>query len=282
MPLFVVATPIGNLKDLSPRAMESIKKAEIILAEDTKVAAKLLTLCGISKAGDNKKFIRCDKYSEKKLTQETNFINRLISGTNIVMLSDAGSPTISDPGAPIVRLAHKEKVPIIPVPGPCAAIAALSVSGYNSSSFFFGGYFPNSSVARRSLITKNKNIPHSQVYYETPHRIKKCVKDLCQLWGKDSKVLFARELTKMHQTLFKGTLAELDSYLEDNEIKGEIVLVLEERRIKNQNELQDEDETILKLLLKHLPIGTAANLAAQIRKKSKKLFYTKALNYKDE
>ena len=280
MPLFVVATPIGNLEDMSPRVLETLRQAELILAEDTKRTAKLLTLCGINKT-TSKHLIRCDSHKEQQLCNDAGFVNRLRNDTNIVIVSDAGSPTISDPGAAVVRLAHKEKISVIPIPGPCAAIAALSVSGYSSSSFFFGGYFPSASVARKKFILEHKNTPHPSVYYESPHRIKECLQDLCELCGEQRHALLARELTKTYQTICSGTLAEIREHLENNESKGEITLVLAGFNHENEDKLQDEDEHVLRLLLDCLPVNTATDIAAQIRKKSKKLFYRKALEYKD-
>ena len=298
MPLSVIATPIGNLEDLSPRALKHLKQAEIILAEDTRKTQALLASHKITA-----KLRRCDSYEEERLVASDKFLREMKSGAEIALVSDAGSPTISDPGAKIVALAHEHKVPVVVVPGPSALIAALSVSGFGGSKFYFGGYLPAAENNRRKVIQQYASAPlevldskTNLVFYETPHRIKGALDDLCEIWGEGRRALLARELTKEHETLYRGTLTEIRDSISEQELKGEIVIVLENAAASGDDtkagggkatksgsaELTEADKSVLKLLLEDLNLKEAAAIAAKLTNKSKNLFYEQGLKFKDE
>lgn len=290
MPLYVIATPLGNAEDFSPRALESLKQAQLILAEDTRKLRGLVATYGLANQID-RKTQRCDSYVEKQLCENPKFIEQLKSDINIALVSDAGSPTISDPGTYVVALAHREGIRVIPVPGPCAVTAAISISGFNGARFVFGGYLPSADNDRRKMIEQHRTIKDSVIFYETAQRIHESLRDLCALWGADRQAFLARELTKQHQTLYRGTLLEIQKQLTENECKGEMVLVLEGAKNKKNagvegmegaQQLTQEDKFMLKLLLEHLPPKTCAAVAAKIASKNKKLFYEHAIEMSRE
>ena len=273
MPLYVVATPLGNREDLSPRAISVLKSSDLILAEDTR---KLRALLADSRIKNIKRF---DAYEEKRLCRDARFIQELKRDIKIVLVSDAGTPAISDPGSSLVALAHTESIEIIPVPGPSALIVALSLSGFDTSKFSFGGYLPGKRSDRQKTLQNYQDSRNCVVFYETPHRIKDCLVDLTQVWGGKRQILLARELTKTYETLYRGTIDEIHKQLKNEEIKGEMVIVLEGENTndKNADKLSPKDIFMLKLLLNHLPISTASGLSAQLSGKSKKLFYEQAI-----
>ena len=273
MPLFVVATPIGNLADISTRALEVLGAVELVLAEDTAHSGKLLRHFGIKTP-----LKRYDAYQEKK--NDAALRNLLGTDADIALISDAGSPLISDPGALIVRIAHSMKVRVIPIPGACAAVAALSASGFLSQSFVFGGYLPRTENPRRALLHKYRNFLETIVFYEVPHRIRKSLRDVEEVWGAERKAVFARELTKVYESVNAGTVAEIRQAVEEKEPKGEMVLVLEGKK-EEKPSWDEEDARILKLLLNTLSNKQAADLAARIRGKSRNIFYRRALAIKD-
>nr|MCH9665055.1 16S rRNA (cytidine(1402)-2'-O)-methyltransferase [Gammaproteobacteria bacterium] len=194
MPLYVIATPLGNAEDFSPRALESLKQAQLILAEDTRKLRGLVATYGLANQID-RKTQRCDSHVEKQLCENPKFIEQLKSDINIALVSDAGSPTISDPGTYVVALAHREGIRVIPVPGPCAVTAAISISGFSGARFVFGGYLPSADNDRRKMIDQHRTIKDSVIFYETAQRIHESLRDLCTLWGADRQAFLARELT---------------------------------------------------------------------------------------
>ncbi|MBE8182829.1 MAG: 16S rRNA (cytidine(1402)-2'-O)-methyltransferase [Candidatus Portiera sp.] len=304
MPLYVVATPIGNIEDLSPRALQTLKDSQLILAEDTRKIRDLVAVYGLANQIERKSQ-RCDSRAEQQLCKDPKFIEQLKSNIQIALVSDAGSPAISDPGASIVALAYREGVQVIPVPGPSAVTTALSISGFSDTQFIFAGYFPRTSNERCKIIQQYKTAKSSIVFYETAQRIDDSLKELCELWGAERQALLARELTKQYESLYRGTLPEIKQQLVEgvSECKGEMVLVLEgvkgakgvkgvkewgsESAIQslgatlypdaNQEQLSEEDKFMLKLLLEHLPSKTGAAIAAKITSKKRKLFYEQAI-----
>lgn len=293
MPLYVIATPIGNSADLSPRALTILKSAKLILAEDTKKTRNLLIAFGIAPR-DKNIIQRCDSYEEKRLCESKKFTELLKSDVPIALVSDAGTPTISDPGTVIVALAHQLGVPTIPVPGPSALIAALSVSSFHSSSFAFGGYLPSNSSDRKKVIKQYRVNKNCVVFYETPHRIQATLDELCELWGAERQAMLARELTKDYETLYRGSLQDIKQNLVADEQRGEMVLVLDglksaEKDVgadslsgEKSEQLTEQDKYMLTLLLEHLPLKTASGVAAQISGKSKKIFYEGGLGLKQK
>ena len=265
---------MGNLADISKRALCVLADAECILAEDTSRSIKLLSAFGI-----NTPLKRYDAAQEKRLNQNAQLRAFMRRDASIALISDAGSPLISDPGALIVELAHKMKKQVIPIPGPCAAIAALSVSGFQTQSFFFGGYLPRVKAARCAILEKYRSSPDAIVFYEVPHRIQKSWVDVQAILGNERKAVLARELTKVYETVLRGTVAEISQAVHGAQPKGEMVLVLEGNK-EEKPQWEEEDERVLKLLLTAMPRRQAATLAAKVRRKKRNLFYRHVLAMK--
>lgn len=249
---YVVATPIGNLKDISLRAIETLKSCSIIAAEDTRRASKLLNFLEI-----RAKIISCHEYNElKRLNLILETVN---SGKNVCYLTDAGSPGISDPGAKLVSALRREGINILPVPGPSAVSCALSVSGIRANAYFFGGFLPTKDNEKRQFFKfiKGMNIP--VVIFEAPHRLKESLKLMLELLG-DIEIFFAREMTKRFEEYQLIPLSVLLKSLEPKEVKGEITLVLPPIKTNAKKEAEDTEEIkeFLKVILGKKKMGTKA------------------------
>jgi 16S rRNA (cytidine1402-2'-O)-methyltransferase len=217
--LHIVATPLGNLDDLTFRAVKCLKEVDLIACEDTRRTAKLLNHLGIKKP-----LISCFEHNE--LTRIDELLSRIGRGESVALVSDAGTPTISDPGFALVRAAHERGITVSPVPGPSALVAALSVSGLPTDAFFFSGFPPRTSGARRTRLAALKELPATLVFYESPHRIVESLRDMAAVLG-DRPAFLGRELTKVHEEFLGGVLSEIAGTLEArDEIKGEIVIVV--------------------------------------------------------
>ena len=265
--LYIIATPIGNLNDFSSRGMETLSKVNKIIAEDTRVSRKLLAHFNISKP-----ILSLHDYNEKVRAKE--IIGYLLKGESIALISDAGTPLISDPGFNLVRLAHQHNIRVIPIPGPCALIAALSVSGLPTDRFVFEGFLPAKSAVRKKHIEALAKERRTMVFYEAPHRIKSTLQDLAVTFGLTREATLARELTKVFETVKKGTIEELLAFVENDpyQQKGEIVFIVEGVKAKKAD-LTVEAEQVLKILLAELPLKQAVNLAANITGIRKKVLY---------
>lgn len=218
--LYVVATPIGNLRDLSPRAKDILEQATIIAAEDTRVAKKLFTLLGISL---KKTFITYEDHSENYKFQSV--IDLITEGNSVALISDAGSPLISDPGYKLVRECRKQGIKVTTLPGPCAVICALQLSGLPTNRFMFAGFIPNKDKARLNLFSELKNINTTLVFYETAVRLTKTLEALQKIMpARDIAVV--REISKIYEECITGTIDEVISKLNTSSVKGEIVLVV--------------------------------------------------------
>lgn len=218
--LFLVATPIGNLEDISPRALRILKEADLIACEDTRHTSKLLTRYGIDTPRKS-----YHEYNEEKRTLE--LMQRLEEGMDIALVSDSGTPLLSDPGYEIVSACRREQVRVVPVPGPNAAVAALVGSGLPTDSFFFNGFLPARSSARRRRLEELSSIQATLVFYEAPHRLLGTLTDMIAVLG-PRRGSVARELTKLHEEFLNGTLPELLQQLESREkIRGECVIVVD-------------------------------------------------------
>ncbi|MFH1253751.1 MAG: 16S rRNA (cytidine(1402)-2'-O)-methyltransferase [Candidatus Uhrbacteria bacterium] len=220
MKLFIIATPIGNLSDLSPRAAETLRLSDAILCEDTRVTLKLLQHLAIKKP-----LIALHQHSDDKRINE--IIKLLKEGKTLSLVTDAGTPGISDPGGKFVEMALKElsdDLSIVPIPGPCAAISALSISGFPADNFLFLG-FPPHKKGRQTYFSRVAETEDTVVFYESTHRILKTLAELGDKIG-DRKIVVCRELTKMHETTYRGTAAEVTKALEKGSIKGEFVVVV--------------------------------------------------------
>jgi 16S rRNA (cytidine1402-2'-O)-methyltransferase len=217
--LYIVATPIGNLEDISFRAVRVLKEVDLIACEDTRYTAKLLTHYGITTPRES-----CHEFNEESRTPE--LLEKLREGKNIALVSDSGTPLISDPGYRLVSSCRNQGIPVIPIPGPSAAIAALVGSGLPSDSFFFEGFLPARSSTRRHRLIELANIPATLIFYEAPHRILSCLEDMAAIFG-DREAVVAREMTKIHEEFVNGKLTELLSLFQNRpKIQGEIVLIV--------------------------------------------------------
>ena len=272
--LYVVATPIGNLADISFRALETLKSTDLIAAEDTRHVRVLLQHYGI-----NAKVIAFHQHNEEKLSET--LLSKLRGGMDIALVSDAGTPLICDPGLPLINAAKEAGITVIPIPGACALVTALSAAGLPLSKFSFEGFPPRTSSARQAFFKQKLPDVHTWVFYESSHRILPALKDLLAVLPPGRDIVLARELTKFHETMIKTTIeAAVQLVQEDaNMRKGEfVVIVAGAAEIKeNEKNLSAEQKRILTLLLKHHSTKLAAELAAEITGARKKLLYQAAL-----
>jgi len=218
--LYIIATPIGNLQDISPRAAEILRQADIIACEDTRVSKKLFSLLGLPL---DKKFIKYEDHTEEKQAQ--NLIDLISAGSAVALISDAGSPLISDPGYKLVRKCREQNVYVTAVPGACAVITALQLSGLPTNRFMFAGFIPNKDKARTDLFNELKNIDTTLIFYETAPRLLKTLEQAEPIF-KGREIAVARELTKMYEEVVGGTIAEVMQYFMQNEPRGEFVLMI--------------------------------------------------------
>ena len=217
--LYLVPTPIGNLADITSRALECLQNSEIIACEDTRLSGRLLAHFGIKK-----KLISYHDFNEEKRLPQ--LLEILKAGGNISVITDAGSPGLSDPAYRIIRAAIENDIKISPLPGPTALIPALTGSGLPLDRFFFEGFLPNKSGGRKNRLEKLKELEHTLVFYESPHRIEKTVADALEILG-DRRACIAREMSKIYEEFIRGSLTELLDIITRRKLKGEIVLVIE-------------------------------------------------------
>ncbi len=272
--LYIIATPIGNLKDISPRAAEILEEAEIIACEDTRVAKKLFTLLGLPL---NKKFIKYEDHSEEKQAQ--GLIDLINSGAAVALISDAGSPLISDPGYKLVRKCREQKVYVTAIPGACAVITALQLSGLPTNRFMFAGFIPNKDKARADLFDELKNIDTTLVFYETAPRLLKTLEQAAQTFA-GREIAVARELTKMYEEVVGGDIGGVTDYFTANEPRGEFVLMIAPPTQK-EYELDDVRE-ILQKRLAETSLKTAVKEICTQYGLNKNEVYALALELKDE
>ncbi|MCI2262874.1 16S rRNA (cytidine(1402)-2'-O)-methyltransferase [Xanthomonas indica] len=265
--LHVVATPIGNLADLTPRAQETLRSVAAICAEDTRRSGQLLAHFGIERP-----LLALHEHNEEALSQR--IVARLLEGQSLALVSDAGTPLVSDPGYRLVRAARAAGVRVSPVPGACAAIAALSVAGLPSDRFAFEGFLPAKASARRERLVRLAGEPRTLVFYEASHRIAESLADCRAAFGDARPAVLARELTKLFETVLDGTLADLHARVEadDNQRKGEFVLMVQGAGDDADAQLA-EGRRVYAKLSEHLPPSTAAKLAAELTGASRKALY---------
>ncbi|MGD8672365.1 MAG: 16S rRNA (cytidine(1402)-2'-O)-methyltransferase [Thiogranum sp.] len=273
--LYVVATPIGNLSDMSQRAVEVLNKVDRIAAEDTRRTGRLLQHYAIQTP-----MVALHEHNERELAP--GLVKQIGEGQTLALVSDAGTPLISDPGYRMVRLAREAGVNIVPVPGPSALIAALSASGLPTDHFVFEGFLPSRQTARKARLEALRSEPRTLVFYEASHRILDCLKDMLVVYGVERRAVLARELTKQFETIRDGTLQELVRWISDdpNQQKGEFVVIVEGEQANEAHAVDAEAERVLNLLLDELPIKTAAKLAARITGVNKRALYDRALQIK--
>ena len=240
--LSIVGTPIGNLGDFSPRGIETLTNADYIAAEDTRVTLGLLTKFDIKKP-----LVSC--YKPKEQEKSERIIELLINGNNIAMVSDAGMPCISDPGAVLVRKCYERGIPVEVIPGCNAAVAAVALSGLEVDRWVFEGFLPVPKKERTERLDVVKNLPHALVFYEAPHKIKQTLSDLCDALGGERPAALCRELTKLHEETIRGTLDELSHYYDDIEPRGEYVIVVKGAEITRAEFTLEQATTLAKQLV---------------------------------
>lgn len=268
--LFVVATPIGNLADASPRALEVLRTADLIACEDTRTTRTLLARHGIAA-----RTLALHSHNERAATGR--LVDALREGRNVALVSDAGTPALSDPGALLVEQAHRAGIRVSPLPGPSAAAAAFSVSGFAADRFLFAGFLPSSAAARRkALDALDLTLP--VIIYEAPHRIADTLQDLAERFGAAREVLIGRELTKKFEEVARLPLGEAPAWLtaQPHRLQGEFVLVIAPGQPRPGAAAVDADR-VLEVLLEELSPSDAARLAARITGSSKRTLYRKAL-----
>lgn len=265
--LYVVATPIGNLADLSPRAQEVLRSVAAICAEDTRHTGQLLSHFGISKP-----LVALHDHNEEAMA--TRVVSRLLTGESLAVVSDAGTPLVSDPGFRLVRAARAAGIKVSPIPGACAAIAALSVAGLPSDRFVFEGFLPAKAAARRERLNKLAAETGTLVFYESSHRIAESLADMALAFGSERPAVVARELTKLFETVLDGSLAQLLATVQadDNQRKGEFVVMVQGAGDDEEAKVA-EGRRLYAKLNEHLPPSTAAKLAAELSGAPRKALY---------
>lgn len=273
--LYVVATPIGNLADMVPRAVDILQSVALIAAEDTRHSRRLLDHFNIR--------TRCVAYHDHSSAADLDaLLAELREGRSIALISDAGTPLLSDPGYQLVDAALTAGFQVVPVPGACAAIAALSAVGLPTDRFVFEGFLPAKTVARRQRLEQLQSETRTLIFYEAPHRLLETLRDMVEVIGGERVAALARELTKLHETVHRAPLAELTAWVEadPNQSRGECVLLL--RGSEVAAELDADSERVLKVLLEELPLKQAAALAARITGRKKNELYQLALRWRGE
>jgi len=273
--LYLVATPIGNMKDMSPRAVDTLNEVDLVAAEDKRRSSRLFSYFNIKTP-----MISYHDHNEDKQIQK--IIDLLLCGKSVALVSDAGTPLISDPGYRLVRTAKNNGLKVSTIPGPCALIAAISASGLPSDRFIFEGFLPAKSSARIAKIQSISSELRTIIFYEAPHRILEALEDMLVVINPLRQIFVARELTKTYETFLSGTLIEVLELIraDINQQKGEIVLVLAGRDPSEGNPDTNESDRILSILLEELPLKQAASLVAKITGGQKNIFYKLALSLK--
>lgn len=274
--LYVVATPIGNLSDITLRALEVLGEADTIAAEDTRNTRHLLQYHGIGDA----RLLALHQHNERGAAEKV--IALLQQGQNVALVTDAGTPAVSDPGAVLVETVLAAGFRVIPIPGASAAVAALSASGMCSPHFLFYGFLPNKSTARCTVLQALIEHPYTLVFYEAPHRILECTEDLRAVFGAEREIVFAREITKLFESIHRCKLKEAMAWLQSdpNNQRGEFVLMVSGAALREG--MDAETERTLGLLLEELPLKQAVQLAVKITGANKNELYQRALALKTE
>jgi len=274
--LYVVATPIGNLGDISARALAVLAHADLVAAEDTRTTGHLLAHHGIAA-----KLVALHEHNEAARAAE--LVARMQAGKTIALVSDAGTPGISDPGALLVARAMGAGIAVCPIPGANAAVAALSAAGLSAPHFLFYGFLPVKPAGRRKALEALRELPYALVFYEAPHRVTECVADLGATLGAEREIVIARELTKLFETIHRCRLDQAGDWLaaDLNRQRGEFVLIVSGAREERQEGLPAEAERVLRLLLAELPLKQSTALAAAITGARKNELYARALALRD-
>ncbi|GHG72396.1 ribosomal RNA small subunit methyltransferase I [Alishewanella longhuensis] len=272
--LYVVATPIGNLADISQRAINTLTQVSCIAAEDTRHSGKLLQHLGISN-----RLLALHDHNEKQ--RAASIIEKCLAGEDIALISDAGTPLISDPGYSLVRLCREAGVPVVPVPGPCALITALCAAGLPTDKFQFIGFLAPKSSQRQTQLAAVPDSAGTIISYDTARRILDTLQDVVAVFGAERQLVLAKELTKTFEHFACGTAAEITQWLTEDpqRCQGEMVLMIAPAPSKADAEISEEVQRTLKILLAELPLKQAAALTAQIHNEKKNALYQLALSW---
>ncbi len=273
--LYIVATPIGNLNDITQRAIITLESVDLIAAEDTRHSGLLLQHYGIKKP-----FFALHDHNEQQ--KASHLIEKLKNGINIALISDAGTPLISDPGFHLVRACQKENIVVVPIPGACAAITALSVAGIASNRFSFEGFLPAKTKARCDKLAELETETRTLIFYESTHRILDTLNDMSKIFGGERYIVIARELTKTWETIYGDTLENIIPWLKEdsNRTRGEFVLIVDGISEKdNNNEISPQAVKLLELLTKELPLKKASSIVAETFGYKKNALYQYGLDF---
>ncbi|HTM64023.1 MAG TPA: 16S rRNA (cytidine(1402)-2'-O)-methyltransferase [Gammaproteobacteria bacterium] len=270
--LYIVATPIGNLGDMTPRAVDVLQRVDKIAAEDTRHSAPLLKHFSI-----NKPVISLHDFNERERMEQV--MEALRNGESIALISDAGTPLISDPGFHLVREAKAQGIPVSPVPGACALIAALSAAGLPTDKFIFEGFLPAKNEARKNYLHTLLREPRTIMFYEAPHRLQETLQSLLEVFGGNRKAVVARELTKMFESIIADDLQKLMDYYSqhEDECRGEIVILLAGAEAADNASVSVHPQDVLNILLQELPLKQAVSLASKITGARRNELYDAAL-----
>ena len=273
--LFVVATPIGNLEDLTPRARQTLTAVDLVAAEDTRHTRRMLITIGAKPA-----LLALHDHNEEQAVH--GFIESLKGGKDVALVSDAGTPLVSDPGFRLLRAAHEHDIKVVPIPGASAVTAALSVAGLPTDRFCFEGFAPSRRTARRQWMQNLATEERTIVLYESVHRIEECLADLADIFGADRRAFIGRELTKMYEQCVQATLGQLKEQVDDGSIvgKGEFVIVIHGAEPSTGTSL--DTDSLLTELAVHLSAKDAARVAARLSGQKKNELYQRLLELKDE
>ncbi len=272
--LYVVATPIGNLADMTFRAVEILKQVDLIAAEDTRHVKMLLQHYGITN-----KLVSLHQHNEDKASFV--LLEKLRAGLSIALVSDAGTPLLSDPGMPLVKMVKDAGLDVVPIPGACALIAALSAAGLPVTQFTFEGFLPRTSSARKTFFNERVLSPKTWVFYESCHRILAALQDMAEILPLDREIVIARELTKLHETIVKTSLGKALELVaqNDNMRKGEFVVIVDGAVADTKEQIiTAEQQKLLQVLLRECSIKSAVAMAVEITGAKKKLLYQAALD----
>lgn len=272
--LYVVATPIGNLADITLRALAVLQRADVVCAEDTRVTAQLLSAYGIQS-----KLLSVREHNEQHMAGKV--IEALSDGLIVAQVSDAGTPAVCDPGAKLVERVREAGFKVAPVLGASAVMGALSVAGVVEPNFYFHGFLPSKTGERRKLLASWSDVEYAVVMFETPHRIAATLEDMATLFP-NRKVMLAREISKTFETFLSGTVLDIQTAVQEdtNQSRGEMVIVLHPDIKEKQTELSEHAQNVMKILAAELPTKQASDLAAKITGESKKALYDLALTWK--
>jgi 16S rRNA (cytidine1402-2'-O)-methyltransferase len=272
--LYIVATPIGNREDITHRALNILKSVDFILAEDTRHSLQLLTSLGIK---NNLESLHAHNENDKSKA----IIEKLLAGKSAALISDAGTPLISDPGYVLVKLARAQGIEVVPIPGACALITALCAAGVPCDSFLFSGFLPAKQNARQTKLQSLRSHQHTLIFYESTHRIIDCLQDIAEVYGAQCEMVLAKELTKSFERFVTGTVIEILSWLdaEAARTKGEFVLIISPLPAQAP---EHSNEKLLKVLLAEVPVKQAVAIACKLGDTNKNELYDLALRLKKD